>query len=106
MTEFVVGSLTPLQGGSYIGLHREEPKMPEKKKAKTAEVEGLTVKIDVAERGVKETTDALRALADAANAAREAIDKLMDHPAFVAQLDTKTKTLSFPFLEALRAASQ
>ena len=50
--------------------------MTNKKKSRSIEVEGVTVKIDVDETGVKEATAALRELADAANAAREALDKL------------------------------
>lgn len=50
--------------------------MTAKKKTKSAEVEGLVVKIDVDMSGVNEATAALRELADAANAAREALDRL------------------------------
>lgn len=50
--------------------------MTGKKKSRSIEVEGVTVKIDVDETGVKEATAALRELADAANAAREALDSL------------------------------
>jgi acyl-CoA hydrolase len=52
--------------------------MTDKKKAKSVEVEGLVVKIDVDTSGVAEATAALHALADAANAARKALDKLFE----------------------------
>jgi len=50
--------------------------MTDKKKSRSTEIDGLTVNIDIATNGVAEATAALRELADAANAAREALDRL------------------------------
>lgn len=80
--DLVVGRCVPLQGGSYIGLHRKDPEMAEKKKAKPTEVEGLVVKIgvDVDATAISEATSALKELAAAANLAREALDRLCGEP--------------------------
>ncbi|ASW06291.1 hypothetical protein [Rhizobium sp. 11515TR] len=52
--------------------------MTDKKKAKTAEVEGLIVKIgvDVDKAAIAEATAALKELAEAANQARDALNRL------------------------------
>lgn len=52
--------------------------MTDKKKAKTAEIEGLVVKIgvDVETAAIASATAALKELAEAANLAREALDRL------------------------------